>query len=229
MAIQPPPAPTTLQQSVPPATPKKRGCFGCGCGGCLVAILLVVLLTAGGGYYFFVIQAQAAVAAPAALMVINQPVDVNQRPGIPGEMLNPSDTVHTGAGAHAAIQFPDGSFVRMSPDTTVTLTAAQLQKDGTLQSASVDLKIGRTFSSVQHLAGGASFKVGGHSVSAQVRGTEFEVLVRSNGTNLIKVFDGVVIVSGATTVTLRAGEQIEADANGRLSNTRPIQCDINDP
>jgi hypothetical protein len=187
------------------------------------------LLTVGGSYYFFVVQAQAAVAAPASLTVINQPVDVDQRPGIPGEALGTGNTVHTGAGGHAGIHFPDGSFVRMSPDTTVTVTASQLQKDGTLQSASVVQKIGRTLASVQHLASGASFKVGGHSVSAQVRGTEFEVLVRSNGTNLIKVFDGVVTVSGATTATVRAGEQIDADASGRLSNQRPIQPDVQDP
>jgi len=194
-----------------------------------VVALLVVLLPLAGGYYFFVVQAQAAVAAPASLTVINQPVDVDQRPGIAGEALNPGNTVHTGAGGHAGIHFPDGSFVRMSPDTTVTVTSAQLQKDGTLQSASIVQKIGRTFSSVQHLASGASFKVGGHSVSAQVRGTEFEVLVRGNGTNLIKVFDGTVAVSGATTATLRAGEQIDGDANGRLSNQRPIQPDVQDP
>ena len=229
MAIHPPPAPTALQQAAPPASPKKRGCFGCGCGGCLVVVLLVVLLTAGGGYYFFVVQAQAAVEAPASLTVINQPVDVDKRPAIPGEALNPGNIVSTGAGGRAGIHFADGSFVRMSPDTTVTVKSTQLQKDGTLKAASLEQKIGRTFSSVQHLASGASFTVGGHSVSAQVRGTEFEILVRSNGTNLIKVFDGTVTVSGATTVTLKAGEQIDADANGRLSNQRPIQPDVQDP
>ena len=229
MAIQPPPAPPVQQPGVPPPAAKKGGCFGCGCGGCLVVVLLVVLLTVGGGYYFFVVQAQAAVTAPASLTVINQPVDVDQRPGLPGEALGEGNTVHTGAGGHAGIHFPDGSFVRMSPDTTVTVTASQLQKDGTLQSAGVVQKIGRTFSSVQHLASGASFKVGGHSVSAQVRGTEFEVLVRSNGSNLIKVFDGAVTVSGITNATVKAGEQIDADANGRLSNQRPIQPDVQDP
>jgi hypothetical protein len=98
-----------------------------------------------------------------------------------------------------------------------------------LKSASLDQKVGRTFSSVQHLFGGASFTVGGHSVSAQVRGTDFEVLVRSNGTNLIKVFVGAVDVNGATHATVRAGEQIDADANGRLSNQRAIQPDVQDP
>ena len=229
MAIQPPPAPSALQQGAPPAAPKRRGCFGCGCGGCLVVVLLLVLLTAGGGYYFFVVQAQAAVEAPASLLVIQQPVDVGQRPGIAGEALNAGDTVHTGTGGRAGIHFADGSFTRMSPDTTVTVKTTQLQKDGTLKSASLDQRVGRTFSSVQHLFGGASFTVGGHSVSAQVRGTDFEVLVRSNGTNLIKVFIGSVEVNGATHATVRAGEQIDADANGRLSNQRAIQPDVQDP
>jgi FecR protein len=233
MAIQPPPAPTIPQQGPPPTVPKQGGCFGrgCGfgCGGCLLAVVLVALLVVGGGYYFFVVQAQAAVSAPAALTVINQPVDVDGNPGIAGQALNPGNTVHTGAGGHAAIQFPDGSFVRMSPDTSVTLTAARLQNNGNLQEASVVQKIGRTFSSVQHLVSGASFQVGGHSVSAQVRGTEFEVLVRSNGTNLIKVFEGTVTVTGTTTVKLTAGQQVDVDANGRISGQRAIQPDPQDP
>ena len=233
MAIQPPPAPNVPQQAPPPTAPKSGGCFGrgCGfgCGGCLLVMVLAVLLAVGGSYYFLVVQAQAAVNAPAALVVINQPVEVDGHPGIPGQALNPGNTVHTGAGAHAAIQFPDGSYVRMSPDTSVTLTAVQLQKSGNLQSASLVQKVGRTLTSVQHLASGASFQVGGHSVSAQVRGTEFEILVRGNGTNLIKVFDGTVTVRGVTTVQLTAGQQIDADANGRLSNQRPIQADPQDP
>ena len=233
MAIQQPPAPPVPQQAAPPPSTKKGGCFGrgcgCGCGGCLLVVVLSVLLIGGSGYYFFVVQAQAAVAAPAALVLINNPVDVDGNPGIAGEALNPNNTVHTGAGGHAAIQFPDGSYIRMSPDTQVTLTAADLQKNGNLQSVSVVQKIGRTFTSVQHLATGASFQVGGHSVSASVRGTQFEVLVRANGTNLIKVFEGTVTVAGATTVRLTAGQQIDADAQGRLSNQRAIQPEAQDP
>jgi hypothetical protein len=235
MAIQQPPAPTAQQQATPPPSPKKGGCFGrgcgCGCGGCLLAVLLAVLLVGGSGYYFFVVQAQAAVSAPAALLLINQPVDVDGNPAIAGEALNPNNTVHTGASGHAAIQFPDGSYIRMSPDTRVTLTSEQLQKNGSLQSVSVVQNIGRTFTSVQHLASGASFQVGGHSVSAQVRGTQFEVLVRADNTNLIKVFDGTVTVTGAggASIKLTAGQQIDADAQGRFSNQRAIQADPQDP
>jgi hypothetical protein len=195
----------------------------------VLAILLV-----GGGWYFLVVQAQAGVNAPASLVVITPKVDVGKndsgyRPAIPGEQLTAGSSVRTADDGHAAIQFPDGSFTRMSPDTTVTVNAAQLSKEGNLQSASLQQKIGRTLSNVQHLVGGASFKVGGHSVSAQVRGTEFEILVRANSTNLIKVFDGSVAVSGATTITLNAGQEVDADANGRLSAPRPIQPEPGDP
>ena len=232
MAIQPPPAPP-VQQAAPPSTPPKSGCFGrgcgCGCGSCLLIAVLIALLVAGGGYWFFVVQASAAVNASAALVVFNQPVTVDGHPAIPGQALNPGDTVATQAGGHAAIQFPDGSVVRMLPGTTVTLTALQLQKNGNLQSAGVLQKVGRTFTDVQHLVGGASFQVGGHSVSAQVRGTQFEVLVRPDGTNRIWVFVGTVTVSGTTSVRLTAGQEIDADANGRLSNQRSNQFDLQDP
>src|SRR5207237_6944292 len=117
----------------------------------------------------------------------------------------------------------DGSYVRMSPGTTVQITSVQLQKTGQLQTADVLQKAGRTLVNVQHLASGASFKVGGHSVSAEVRGTQFEMLVRPNNTNLIKVFDGTVAVNGKQSRNVTAGQEIDADANGNLSATRPIQ------
>jgi FecR-like protein len=232
MAIQPPPAPPTQQQNAPPTTPQKgggcgRGC-GFGCGGCLLVVVLIALLAVGGGYWFFVVQASAAVNAPATLIVFNQPVTVDGSPGIPGESLNPGNTVATGSVGHASIQFPDGSFVRLSPNTTVTLTAVQLQRSGQLQTASVLEKVGRTFSSVEHLATGASFQVNGHSVSAQVRGTQFEILVRPDGTNRIWAFVGTVTINGQTTISLHAGQEIDADANGRLNNLRSSQFDVHD-
>lgn len=249
MAVQPPsgpagtplpppvgtPVPPPVGTALPPPVKPRRSCLGCGCGGCLLAIVLVVLLVFGGGYYFFIVQAQAAVPAPAALQVISTPVDVdtNNSAGFhtarPGEELTAGNSVRTGDQGHAAIQFPDGSYVRMSPNTTVTVTAAQLSHDGNLQSASLSQKVGRTFTNVQHLVSGASFQVGGHSVSASVRGTQFEVLVRANQTNLIKVFDGTVKVTGTTTATLTAGQQIDADANGRLSGQGLIKPEAADP
>src|SRR5712691_12794262 len=124
MAIQPPPVPVVTQQSVVPTVPKKGGCMGRGCGcsclGCLGVVGLVALLLLGSGYWFFVVQASAAVTAPATLILFNQPVTVNSNAASAGEALNAGDEVATRAGGHAAIQFPDGSYVRMSPDRKST-------------------------------------------------------------------------------------------------------------
>ena len=239
MAVQqppPPPAPPAAappgqQQAVPPTPGQRSGCgrgCGFGCGGCLVAAILVVLLVFGGGYWFFVVQASAAVNAPATLVVINQPVTVDGHPGIPGESLNPGDTVATQDGGHAIVQFADGSFVRLSPNTTAQVTSAQLQKDGRLKSAGLRDNVGRVFADVQHLASGATFQVSGHSVTATVRGTQFEVLVNPDGTSRIWVFVGTVTVTGRTSATLTAGQEIDADANGNLSNRRSNQFDKTD-
>ena len=144
MAIQPPPAAPVTQQASPPVAPKKSGCFGCGCGGCLLVVILIALLVGGGGYWFFVVQASAAVSAPATLILFNQPVTVNDNPGTPGEPLNANDTVATQAGGHASIQFPDGSYIRMAPQTTVQVTSIQLQKAGNVQAIeALQKKIGR--------------------------------------------------------------------------------------
>ena len=233
MAIATPPTSAPPQQVAPPAPTRSGGCAGrgcgLGCGGCLVAIVLVALLFVGGGWYFFVIQASAAVPAPATLVLYNQTVTVNQKPGTPGQPLNANDDVKTDAHGHAAIQFPDGSLVRMAPNTDVQVTRVELQKTGNLQAAEVLQKTGRTLVNVQHLVSGGTFKVDGHSLTAQVRGTEFELLVRPDSTQRLWVFVGVVTLFGKTTVTLTAGQEIDIDPNGNLANQRASQFDPADP
>src|SRR3989442_126388 len=232
MAIQPPRARPGPQQVALPPTARRSGCFGrgCGfsCGGCLLVMVLVVLLAVGGGWYFLVVQASAAVTAPATLIVYNQNVTVNGNPGAAGASLNANDTVKTLTG-HAAIQFPDGSYVRMSPNTEVQITKVQLQKAGNLDAVEVAQKAGRTLVNVQHLASGSTFKIDGHPLSAEERGTQFEVLVRQNNTKLFKVLVGTVSVHGTTKQTVNAGQEVDVSANGVLSAVRPIQRDPQDP
>lgn len=234
MAIQPPPAPTAQTASQPAAPPPKArrsGCFGCsfGCGGCLLVVILIALLIGGGAWYFFVVQASAAITAPASLVVINQPITVDGNPGTPGESLNAGNTVSTGTGGHGAIDFPDGSYMRLSPGSTVQINSVKLQKNGNLQTIALAQKVGRTFTNVQHLANGASFSVSGHSVTAAVRGTQFEILVRPDHSNRIWVFVGQVKVTGKTSVTMTAGQEMDIDPDGKLSSAHASTFDPTDP
>src|SRR6266480_3064459 len=81
--------------------------------------------TAGNGYWFFVVQASAAVSAPATLVVYNQPVTVDHKTATPGQPLNAGQEVATQEKGHAAIQFPDGSSLKLSPSTTVQIQQVQ--------------------------------------------------------------------------------------------------------
>jgi hypothetical protein len=192
-------------------------------------LVLIALLIGGGAWYFFVVQASAAITAPASLVVINQPITVDGNPGTPGQSLNPGNTVSTGSGGHGAINFPDGSYMRLAPGSTVQINSVQLQKNGNLQTIALAQKVGRTFTNVQHLANGASFSVSGHSVTAAVRGTQFEILVRPDHTNRIWVFVGQVKVTGKTSVTMTAGQEMDIDADGKLSSAHASTFDPTDP
>ncbi len=235
MAVQSPP-PAVPQAAAPPPPTKRSGCAGCsfGCLGCLGVFVILTLLLVGGGYFFFVAQAQAGVSSPAALLVASNPVEVGHNDGgytsaRSGQSLDAGTSVRTGHTGLATIQFPDGSLTRLASDTTVTIQGAQLNSAGSLKSATLLEKIGRTLSTVQKLAGGSTYQVGGHSVSAEVRGTQFEVLVRADLSNQFKVFEGKVQISGQTTITLSAGQQVDVDANGKLGTPQGIQADRQDP
>src|SRR6202165_6093050 len=128
-------APSVVPEEVASSTAsqKSAGCLGrdcdVGCGACLVACLLSALHVIGGGYWFFVVQASAPIPAPATLVLINQPVKVNGNPGTPGQSLVANDDVATEASGHAAIDFPDGSLIRMAPNTDVKISGVLLQKN----------------------------------------------------------------------------------------------------
>jgi FecR-like protein len=160
----------------------------------------------------------------------HQPANHCRRnPGTPGESLNTANTVSNGTGGHGAIDFPDGSYMRLSPGTSVQISSVQLQKNGNVHAIAVAQKVGRTFTNVQHLANGASFSVSGHSVTAAVRGTQFEILVRPDHTNRIWVFVGQVKVTGKTSVTMTAGQEVDVGADGKLSSPHASTFDPTDP
>src|SRR5439155_11260859 len=112
---------------------------------------------------------------------------------------------------------------RMAKDTTLTLDAAHFNKTGTLHDVTLSQQIGRTFTNVQHLVAGASFNVKGKSATASVRGTKFEIYIKADGTMIIKLFDGhMVVTSGKQTVAMSAPSQVTVDPSGHIGDPGPI-------
>jgi hypothetical protein len=217
----------------PPPAKRRRGCFG-GCLGCMIPIVLIVLII-GGLFYFLVAQAAAAVSVPAQLVVVSPATTLthggNAQPGVSGNLVHGGDKVATNANGRSLIQFQDGSITRLGPSTTLTLDAAEFDKQGQLHNVSMTQQAGRTLSTVQKLVGlNAKFNVAGHSATASVRGTKFEVIQNTDGSVRLKTFVGKVnLGSSKGNIDVSAGQQADANPAGVLSKAVPITADPADP
>src|SRR6266702_3614383 len=216
--------------SVVAARPAPRRRFGYR----LIIILLVILLLIGAGIFWLTSAAQAATNAAATLTVFQPTVSVARGGGAyatstTGAVVQPGDSIKTDAKGRAAIQLPDGTLTRLASSTEITLSSAHFAKDGNLHDVSIVQKIGRTFTNVQHLVSGATFKVSGQSATATVRGTKFEVYIKPDGTMIVKLFVGQLDFDGKNHVHLTAPQQATADPDGNVGPAGPIIPEPGDP
>jgi hypothetical protein len=201
----------------------------------LVIALVVIVLIVAGLTVGLTIAAQAATSVGGTLTVFVPQASLSRAggafaPATSGTIVEPGDSVQTDRRGRAQIALPDGTITRLATDTTITLTNAHFSKDGTLHDASILDKIGRTLSTVQHLASGATFQVVGNTTTASVRGTIFEVVVNADGSVLIKLFQGGLDVDGKSGhVHLDANQQVTIDPQGNIGSPGPIQPDPSDP
>jgi ferric-dicitrate binding protein FerR (iron transport regulator) len=171
-------------------------------------VTLVVLSIGGLAAYVLTRPSAAASNETAALTVLVGAVQVERSgtssftPAKTGRLLSTGDEVRTGEDGRAAITFPDGTITRLDSSTSLTIKALARATGGGLQ---VDLEqdAGKTWNNVKQLAGDRSFKVRGpNSTTADVRGTEFEVIVdrQPGGPALVRidVWSGSVAVSGTS-------------------------------
>ena len=215
------------------ATPVKVQKSGRG-GFRLIIALLVVILIIGGLLFGLNIAASAATNVGATLTVFLPSTSISRAgaayvTATSGAVAEPGDSVKTDAKGRAQVKLPDGTIVRLANSSEITLSASHFGKDGNLHDVSVLEKVGRTLTTVQHLAGGATFQVKGNSTTASVRGTEFEVVVNPDGSVLVKLFTGGLDLDGSGHAHLNAGQQVSIDANGTIGAPVPIVPDPNDP
>ena len=200
----------------------------------LIVVLAVLVLIVGGLLFGLNLAASAATSVGATLTVYVPTVSVARAGGAyasatSGTVVEPGDSVKTDAKGRGQIRFPDGSITRLAATSEITLTAAHFSKDGSVHDISILEKAGRTLSTVQHLAGGATFKVTGNTTTASVRGTKFEVVLNPDGSIVIKLFEGQLDVDGKNHVHLTAGQQVTVDPQGNVGTPVTIQPDPNDP
>jgi FecR-like protein len=124
-----------------------------------------------------------------------------------GDQVSAGDSIRTGPGTKAAITYPSGTVVRLDSNTRLTITQLGRTAGGGWN-IDVYQAVGKSWSRMAQLVGGSSYVVNApNSVAAEVRGTEFEVIVDAQGVSTLvrlDVFAGIVAATankGSVSVT----------------------------
>jgi PKD repeat protein len=193
----------------------------------MLALLLVgaILIFSGGA---------ASAKQFATLHLLGGQVDVqgngsgDYRPGTEGAPLHEGDTIRTGSGGRAAIEYFDGSVTRLDHGTTfalVTLETLNNREDSrVIEGRQVD---GNTYNRVADLTDPRSrFEVETPTATVAAQGTIYAVIVE-NGSTTVVVVDGVVKMAGDSgTVSVPAGSMAVVDSGGVVGDVQEIPQEV---
>lgn len=142
--------------------------------------------------------------------------------GSAGASLVPGTLVKTGADGNAEVQFDDGTTLRLSPSSQISLSSTKRQA----KKNTVLLFFGRLWSKVTPSKNGdTNYEVTTANAVCGVRGTQFETQVGDDGSVRMQVTEGKVAVgnqgeSGEQLAT--PGQQVEATESG-VDKTEPTE------
>ena len=208
----------------------------------LLASAIVVLVLVAGAAAYVVTRPSALASGTATLTIFRGAVTLKaagaaaSHNGVTGELLGQGEQVTTAADTWAAINFPDGSITRMDSNTQVSITTLT-QPTGGGWNIQLSEAVGKTWNRVAQLVGSSSFSVTGpNQTNAEVRGTDFEVLVilQPDGNYQVRInnFSGAITVFVGNNGTPVGPNQSTTVTKGATSATPPGPIpagDLNDP
>lgn len=191
-----------------------------------------VALTSGLLAGVMVLQQATPVPASARVTVFEGKAEAAQVAGgafhqvRSGDSLVQGDVLRTAGTTKASLTYPNASQVRLDSNTELHLNSVTRSLSGAMAIDAFQ-PIGKTWSSLSQLAVGSSYTIHApNSTTAEVRGTEFEVIVEVVGgvtVVRINVFAGIVAVtSNGVTVVLTAGESTTIAPGSPPAPPQPI-------
>lgn len=124
----------------------------------------------------------------------------------PPAQLRDGDQVRTGARSKCGISFPDGSRIELKENASFALGKVDASQ------SAMEMKLGTMKAWVQKAAA-REFKVKTPSAVCAVRGTEFSVDVRQDGTTAVELYKGLLGVTDnrGNELLLQPGQRLEVD------------------
>ncbi len=106
-----------------------------------------------------------------------------------GDTLVLGDEIITGADGKIVLDLPDGSEMRIGPDSKVMIPSAYCDSPG-----GIKVMLGKIWINVKKQLGKKKYDLGTHSTAVGVRGTQFTIET-TTGEDIVKVYEGSVEVS----------------------------------
>lgn len=169
-----------------------------------------------------VTQPPAAAETAAILTVYTGTVDIEKSHSTTfahaqsGDQVSAGDSIRTGPETKAAVTYPSGTVARLDSNTRLTITQFGRTAGG---GWAIDAyqAAGKSWSRMSQLVGGSTYVVNApNSVAAEVRGTEFEVIVEAQGVSTVVRLD---VYAGIVAATANKGTV--AVTAGRSTTTSP--------
>lgn len=189
-------------------------------------------------------------AAPASVIATNGLVTIRRRgnafgtaatPPMPlliGRSVGESDAVSTGPDGFATLELADGSYVSLTPNSSIVLSILRKMVLTGINERVIELDKGEVSNEVTHAKQpGDRFEVHTPSIVAGVRGTHFRVQVSPSMT-AVEVLDGRVAVGTTTDIAhpgndkaqphpnasqlVEAGNGSATPANGEVGSPQPL-------
>jgi DNA polymerase III delta prime subunit len=171
-----------------------------------IAILIIVIILVAGFFFVFVTggdEATEVFEVSNPWLEVNEGVVNELEPGdsgsviralFTGDELSAGATVATNASSTANIYFPDGSQLRLEPDTTVVLDETFFDPETGTLVARTGLKSGQVWSKVISLVTPESqWEVKSNNAVATVRGTAFGFAYDGDESSIIGSEDRIFI------------------------------------
>ncbi len=169
-------------------------------------------------------------AITATLRVLEHPVEVVVA-GTPiaateGRRLEAGDTVRTGPGGRAAIEYSDGSITRLDHEAEFTVVALG-SADGPRVIEGTQVS-GNSYHRVSDIyETGSRFAVVTPTATISVQGTVYAVFVGPDGATAVVVIEGsVAVVGSGMTIAVSAGFMVSIGADGSVVGPVAIPADF---